>query len=78
MNADTTLSRRPARRFWGWGRADAALDAREQAVVKAMVTQSGARFEERPAPQVAEFSLPEPRIAPPGALACRASPARML
>jgi len=73
MNADTTLSRRPARRFWGWGRADAALDAREQAVVKAMVRQSGARFEERPAPQVDEFSLPEPRIAPPGALTAQFS-----
>jgi len=37
MSTDATLSRRPPRRFWGWGQADARLDARELATVKAMV-----------------------------------------
>jgi alkyldihydroxyacetonephosphate synthase len=69
MSTIKTLSRRPLRRFWGWGRADAALDAREQAVVKAMVTQAGAVFADLPPPQVGEFELPAPRIAPPAALA---------
>jgi alkyldihydroxyacetonephosphate synthase len=73
VNAITTLSRRPPRRFWGWGRADASLDAREQATVKAMVTQVGAKFIEQAPPQVGEFALPEPRIAPPAALAAQFS-----
>lgn len=69
MNSNATLSGRPLRRFWGWGRADARLDAHEQAIVRAMVTQAGAEYADRPAPQVAEFDLPAPRIAPPAALA---------
>jgi len=69
MSDDATLSRRPLRRFWGWGRADAALDARERATLQAMLTAIGARFEDRPVPQTGEFQLPEPRIAPPAALA---------
>jgi len=73
VNANTTLSRRPPRRFWGWGRADASLDAREQATVSAMVTQVGATFVEQPVPQVDDFALPEPRVAPPMALAAQFS-----
>jgi len=75
MSVDTSLSRRPPRRFWGWGRADAALDAREQATVKAMVTQVGGQFVDLPPPQVAEFALPGPRVAPPAALAAQFSAA---
>ena len=67
--AATTLSRRPARRFWGWGAADAVLDAGEQAAVKRMVEQSGVRFAVRPPPAVAEFDLRAPRVAPPVSLA---------
>lgn len=66
---DTTLSRRPARRFWGWGHADTTLDARELEKVKGMVQHLGARFEERAAPRVEEFMLRAPRIAPPAPLA---------
>ena len=69
MNASATLSRRPLRRFWGWGQADARLDARELATVKTMVEHLDVPFEERPAPQVAEFALRAPRIEPPSALA---------
>jgi len=57
MNASATLSRRPLRRFWGWGQADARLDARELATVKTMVEHLDVPFEERPVPQVAEFAL---------------------
>jgi alkyldihydroxyacetonephosphate synthase len=40
-----TLSRRPPRRFWGWGQADAALDAREQSqpALHARPARRGAR-----------------------------------
>jgi len=69
MNASATLSRRPLRRFWGWGQADARLDARELATVKTMVEHLDVPFEERPMPQVAEFALRAPRIEPPSALA---------
>ena len=69
MNSDATLSRRPPRRFWGWGQADALLSEREVAAVKAMVGRLGVHFEQRPVPQVEEFSLPAPRVAPPPALA---------
>ena len=64
-----TLSRRAPRRFWGWGQADATLDARELATVKAMVEQLDVPFAQRPEPLVEEFQLPPPRIAAPPALA---------
>jgi len=69
MNASATLSRRPLRRFWGWGQADARLDARELATMKTMVEHLDVPFEERPVPQVADFALRAPRIEPPSALA---------
>ena len=73
MDTDSTLSRRPMRRFWGWGLASDALTAREQATVKAMLAHIEARFEDRPVPQVGEFDLPTPRISPPSALAAQFS-----
>ena len=69
MNNGATLSRRPLRRFWGWGLESDVLADRERALVKAMLTHVDARFEERPAPQAAEFALPAPRVEPPAALA---------
>jgi alkyldihydroxyacetonephosphate synthase len=69
MDAQATLSRRPPRRFWGWGQADAVLDARELATVGAMVGGLGVSFEQRNVPRVEEFTLPAPRVAPPPALA---------
>jgi len=65
VSTSSSLSRRAPRRFWGWGLADAALEAREQVVVKAMLARIGAGFEERPVPQVEDFDLPAPRVAPP-------------
>ncbi|MBI2753619.1 MAG: FAD-binding oxidoreductase [Betaproteobacteria bacterium] len=64
-----TLSRRAPRRFWGWGQADATLDAREQATVRTMVEQLDVPYTERPVPQVSEFTLPPPRMPAPAALA---------
>jgi len=67
--AARSLSRRPERRFWGWGTADDVLDAGEQATVKFMVEQLGGRFAALPSPEVAEFDLRAPRVAPPASLA---------
>lgn len=64
-----SLSRRAPRRFWGWGNADAALSPREQATVKGMLAALDAALDDRPVPQVGEFTLPAPRVAPPAALA---------
>jgi alkyldihydroxyacetonephosphate synthase len=68
-----TLSRRPLRRFWGWGYADTVLDAREKGTVKAMLARIDARVDDRPEPRVDEFELPAQRIAAPPALAVQFS-----
>lgn len=73
MDTSTTLSRRPMRRFWGWGLESDALSPRERSTITAMLTGLGARVEGRPAPQVDEFALPAPRIAPPPALTAQFS-----
>ncbi len=69
VTSESTFSRRPPRRFWGWGQTDATLDAHEQATIKAMVEHLGAKFEQPAEPQIGEFALPAPRISPPPALA---------
>jgi alkyldihydroxyacetonephosphate synthase len=63
------------RRFWGWGLESDALSARERSTIAAMLSVLGARVEERPVPQVSEFDLRTPRIAPPPALAAQFSAA---
>jgi alkyldihydroxyacetonephosphate synthase len=68
-----TLSRRRLRRFWGWGSADATLDERERSIVKGMLSLLDARFEDRPAPQLDDFTLAAPCIRPPAALAAQFS-----
>jgi len=68
-STETTLSRRPLRRFWGWGHAGATLDAGELEKIKRLVQHLGARFEHRAVPSAEEFALRAPRIAPPTALA---------
>ena len=75
MDTSCTLSRRPMRRFWGWGLESDALSARERSTIAAMLSVLGARVEERPVPQVSEFDLRTPRIAPPPALAAQFSAA---
>ncbi|MGI9133942.1 MAG: FAD-binding oxidoreductase, partial [Rhodoferax sp.] len=66
---DATLSRRAPRRFWGWGAADAALDASEWAGIQRMVEQLDVPFTRPAVPQVQEFTLAPPRCQPPAALA---------
>lgn len=73
MSQAPTLSRRPPRRFWGWGNADAALSAGEHATLKGMLAALDVRYDTRPEPQLHEFSLPSPRIEPPAALAAQFS-----
>lgn len=65
----TTLSRRAQRRFWGWGYADASLDAREQATLRFMLAHLGAIQGERPVPRIEDFTLRSPRVIPPPTLA---------
>lgn len=65
----SSLSRRPARRFWGWGAADATLDIQEQAAVKFTVEQLGGNYVALAAPNASEYTLRAPRVAPPAALA---------
>ena len=67
MNA--TLSRRPLRRFWGWGVACEHLTQEESARIGMMVQMLGGQITDRTEPQVSDFTLPAPRIAPPAALA---------
>ena len=69
MSKAPSLSRRPPRRFWGWGNADAALSEREHATLKGMLAALGSRYESRPEPQLDEFTLPAPRVTPPANLA---------
>jgi alkyldihydroxyacetonephosphate synthase len=70
MSEDATLSRRPKLRFYGWGYADDALSAEEDALVRGVAKQfAGAASMEVPAPRESDFSLRAPRIAPPAALA---------
>ena len=69
MTRDASLSRRPPRRFWGWGLADTTLDAREHGLIKTMVEQFDLPHSARPVPQTSEFAMPAPRIAAPPALA---------
>jgi len=75
MDTQTSLSHRPARRFWGWGLASDQLTPREQSTIKAMLTGLGARCEDRPIPTIDEFDLPAPRLAPPPALTAQFSAA---
>jgi alkyldihydroxyacetonephosphate synthase len=68
-SATATLSRRPLRRFWGWGHAASTLSEQEHGIVKHMLTRIGADHALPPEPQVSDFTLAAPRINPPAALA---------
>jgi alkyldihydroxyacetonephosphate synthase len=75
MATQTSLSRRPTRRFWGWGLDGDTLAPHEQVMINAMLARLEVRFEDRPAPQPGEFALQAPRIVPPPALAAQFSAA---
>ncbi len=68
-----TLSRRPTRRFWGWGHADAALSPQEKSTLGMMLQALGTAYADHPVPQLGEFALAAPRVTPPAALASQFS-----
>jgi alkyldihydroxyacetonephosphate synthase len=63
-----TLSRRPPRRFWGWGALQDSLLPIEEGLVAAAIAGHGAP-PCGPPPREPEFALAPPRIAPPATLA---------
>lgn len=68
-----SLSRRPERRFWGWGLASATLSEQEVSTLALMQSQLDVAGPARPAPQLHEFALAAPRVQPPAALASQFS-----
>jgi alkyldihydroxyacetonephosphate synthase len=69
MNSDT-LSRRPLRRFWGWGLADERLGDDERRLVHGLIGQlPGGVAEPVAEPRIEDFALPPPRVPCPDALA---------
>ena len=71
-----TLSRRPRKRFWGWGTLDVALSAAETERLRAMAGHLGAPLCDAREPREADFDLPAPRVAPPASLAAICSASR--
>jgi alkyldihydroxyacetonephosphate synthase len=67
--ATDTLSRRPRRRFWGWGNEGTSLDAAESAALARLLGHLDIGWRQPAAPQLDEFVLPAPRLQPPAALA---------
>ena len=59
------------RSFWGWGYEDEALPPEEAAAIAAVAAArlGGVELRPRAAPRAEDLRLPEPRIAPPPALA---------
>jgi len=65
------------RRFWGWGRDDAAPEpAHAQAIARNFAERFGTDATLAPEPRIEDIELPEPRVAVPNALAacCQADP----
>ncbi len=66
----TTLSKRPLRRFWGWGwRHEQLAPAEVQAIHTMVGLLGGGSATPLPEPREQEFALAPPRIAAPAALA---------
>lgn len=65
-----SLSRRPLRRFWGWGSASDELRPDERRLIAGVATALGAAAGQEPdPPRASDFTLPGPRVAPPASLA---------
>lgn len=64
----TTLSARPTLNFWGWGYADETLTDAELMLVNQMAGLFPLSGGQHPPPRLADFDLPKPRVAIPGAL----------
>jgi alkyldihydroxyacetonephosphate synthase len=69
VTSPASLSKRPQKRFWGWGYAHEQLSAQEHTVVQGMLARlpggMGAKVDE---PRVDDFALAAPRVAAPAAL----------
>ena len=62
-----TLGHRRKLCFWGWGYEDEALTGDEISQLKGMAQMIGVSGDALPAPELADFELPPPRVsAPPG------------
>jgi len=64
-----TLSRRRMLRFHGWGYADDRLSPDEEARVRRSAMRFNSAQLETPAPQLSDFDVRAPRLAPPASLA---------
>ncbi|MBM3554683.1 MAG: FAD-binding oxidoreductase, partial [Alphaproteobacteria bacterium] len=70
MTDPRSLSRRPLRRFWGWGLEADVLLPMEKSILKASAALLGRTASDEPKPpRLEDFELPKPRLAPPAALA---------
>jgi alkyldihydroxyacetonephosphate synthase len=67
--AAITHSRRPLRRFWGWGHAGTSLSDEETSRLRQLCRRLGGDLLDAKEPQEADFALPAPRIEPPPRLA---------
>ncbi|HEU5296327.1 MAG TPA: FAD-dependent oxidoreductase [Burkholderiaceae bacterium] len=64
-----SLSRKPERRFWGWGYRHETIAEDELRKVQALLALVGASGPALPEPRVDDFRLPAPRGSAPAALA---------
>ena len=69
----TTLSAKPARRFWGWGYLRDGLTAGELRAVHQLLGSLGPMGPALPEPQVADYTLASPRGKLPDSLAAMVS-----
>jgi alkyldihydroxyacetonephosphate synthase len=77
MPTTHTLSKRPLRRFWGWGNADETLSPAEVEAVARRISRlapSGTSWTKPPREE--EFDLRTPRVSPPASLAAILSSSR--
>ena len=69
MNQAASLSRRPPRRFWGWGELGDGLSDAELGRVHALLARLGPLGPEIAEPRIDDFSLAAPRGSVPASLA---------
>jgi len=64
------------RKWWGWGALGAGPSAEQaRAIARTVAGRFGVAVEPRPPPRLEEIALPQPRVAPPAALAAFVSDA---
>jgi alkyldihydroxyacetonephosphate synthase len=70
------LSKRPERRFWGWGYVRDGIADGELRKVHALLAWLGGGGPALPEPVAADFDFAPPRVKPPAALAAFLSDSR--